>query len=71
MITVIVEVGGMGCRRCAEKVKGALLGIRGVKGVEIDLEKGEAKVNSETALDKREIKAAIEAVDYEYRGIKD
>lgn len=39
-----LEVSGMSCDHCAEKVKASLMGVKGVKGANVDAKSGKAEV---------------------------
>jgi len=70
METITLKVEGMTCAGCVRSVKKVLEGVPGVRGAEVSLERGEAKV----ALDPvpaggvdtlAALKAAVEAAGYE------
>lgn len=64
-----VPVSGMTCAGCADNVQVALSQVRGVGTVEVDVERGEARVQpaAETAggLDEAELRAAVERIGYD------
>jgi heavy metal translocating P-type ATPase len=66
----VVTVGGMMCKHCVMHVTEALKEIKGVKGVEVSLDKGEAKVTSESGIASEELKKAIEGAGYDFKGVR-
>ncbi len=63
-----IVIEGMMCNHCAGKVKEILLGIEGVKNVEIILKKKLAVVEGEPDLEK--VKELVEKAGYVYKGVK-
>ncbi|MBQ4227283.1 MAG: cation transporter, partial [Clostridia bacterium] len=64
-----VAVGGMMCSHCEATVKAALEAIPGVVSASASHEAGSATILAEKPLDESLIRKAIEAEDYEYKGI--
>lgn len=67
----VVKIAGMGCEKCAAKVKAALEPVKGVSRVEVRLDKGWAEVFCDRAAapDDAALTAAVEAADYHVTGI--
>ena len=66
METITLKVNGMTCQGCVQSVTKVLRGISGVAGVEVSLEKGEAKVSYEPReVSVERLKAAVDAAGYE------
>ena len=67
----VVKIEGMGCARCAEKVKDALMSIPNVESVEVKLEKKWAEVfpRKGVTVDDDVLKAAVEKTGYGVVGI--
>ncbi len=68
-LTLRVAVGGMMCPHCEATVKAALEAIPGVVSASASHEAGSATILAEKPLDESLIRKAIEAEDYEYKGI--
>ncbi len=47
MEETVIKVGGMTCGHCKAAVEKALKGLAGVKGADVSLERGEARVTHE------------------------
>ncbi|MBI2876949.1 MAG: heavy-metal-associated domain-containing protein [Candidatus Tectomicrobia bacterium] len=63
---VTMQVKGMTCSGCAQKVQASLLKVPGVKSAEVDLKKNEAKVQYETQKVKTEqLIAAVKGAGFE------
>jgi copper chaperone len=60
-----VQIKGMSCGHCVMAVTKALGGIEGIKGVKVDLEKGEATFEEEKAVDMQKIKDAVGKAGFE------
>ncbi len=58
----VVKVEGMSCQGCAERVRGAVASVKGVRGVWVDLKEGLVRVEGEASL--AEVKRAIERAGY-------
>ena len=58
-MTTILKIGGMTCQNCARHVREALLNVPGVELVDVTLDPGQARVESDGA----ELKALVEAVE--------
>lgn len=48
MATTNLKIRGMHCGHCVASVKGALEGVPGVRGAEVDLDAGRAVVDHDT-----------------------
>lgn len=69
METVKLNVKGMTCSGCVRSVTRVLEQIKGVSGVEVSLDRGEATVRYDPASAERaKFKAAIEGAGYEVTG---
>jgi copper chaperone len=64
-MTSTIKITGMSCSHCVAAVTKALGGIEGVKEVKVDLEKGQATVESEESVDMIRVKQEIEKAGYE------
>lgn len=64
-MTSTIKIKGMACSHCVAAVSQALNAIDGVKGVNVDLEKGQATFESEQAVDMDKVKKEIEKAGYE------
>lgn len=58
-----VKINGMSCQHCVSSVRKALEGVPGVKNVQVNLEKGEATYDGETA--QEQVNSAIAAIGFE------
>lgn len=58
----VVKIKGMGCEKCAQKIKVALEGISGVESVDVKLEKGwtEVFMKKDAPVSDDTLKAAVE-----------
>ncbi len=66
MTTTTYRVSGMSCGHCSQSVSDEVKKIEGVTDVEIDLESGSVRVESDAPIDEAVIRAAVdEAGDYE------
>ncbi len=59
-----IEVTGMTCQNCARHVKEALEALPGLRNVEVDLAHGSAHFESESAVDREKIAAALDEAGY-------
>ena len=66
-----IEVGGMGCTGCEQKVEKALKEIPEVITAKADHKTGKAVITSKEGVSEEKVKAAIESVNKTYLGIKD
>ena len=64
----IFLVKGMTCQHCVNTVKRALFDVEGVSHVEVDLQKGEVKVNLESDVPFETLKDAVERWGYSVIG---
>ncbi|MBS1767828.1 MAG: heavy-metal-associated domain-containing protein [Acidobacteria bacterium] len=62
-MTIQLKIKGMTCGHCVRTVSGALKGVKGVTGAEVDLKGGTATV--EGAPDPAALVAAVEAEGYQ------
>lgn len=60
-----VKIKGMSCNHCVMAVTRALMEIDGVKGVEVDLTKGEATFDEATPVDMDMVRAQIKKAGYD------
>ena len=58
-----LKITGMSCKNCVAHVHKALSGVAGVTGVDVSLERGEAKV--EGSADPKALIAAVEEAGYD------
>jgi uncharacterized protein len=65
-ITVIVE--GMNCNHCKNSVTNAIMSIKGVKNVEVDLVSGKTEIFGEL-VDLEDVKNAVEKLGYQYKNV--
>jgi copper chaperone len=66
METITLKVNGMTCQGCVRSVKHVLERVPGVLAAEVDLERGQARVQVDQArLAPGALKAAIEEAGYE------
>lgn len=63
--TVHLDVGGMTCGHCVSTVEQALKGVRGVRSVDVDLERNEAVVVADDDADVGALVAAVNETGYE------
>ncbi|MDA0524352.1 heavy-metal-associated domain-containing protein [Methanococcoides alaskense] len=65
MVETKIKVEGMSCGHCKMHVTEAISGVAGVSSVDVDLDKGEAKVSyDENATDIDAIKKAVNDSGY-------
>ena len=58
-----VKIKGMSCQHCVASTTKALESLAGISGVQVDLEKGEARYEGE--VDQSSVKEAIEKIGFE------
>ena len=58
-----IKIKGMSCQHCVASTTKALEGLAGVSGVQVDLDKGEARY--EGSVDPQVVKEAIEKIGFE------
>lgn len=63
-----IRIGGMMCENRALHVKEALENIPGVKSIDVSLEKGEARIDSDSPIPSETLRSTITAAGYEYQG---
>ena len=60
-----VKIKGMSCNHCVMAVTKALSELEGVSNVQVDLERGEATLEAQGAVDLQEVTKRIEQAGYE------
>lgn len=66
-MTVLLEVDGMSCVNCENRVKAGLMAAKGIQSVDTDLTAGTVEVEHDEAIDERKIKLIIEDLGYPVR----
>ena len=66
----IVNIMGMSCNKCTEKVKDALMSIPEIDKVKVNLNNKEAIIYSNTEVNDEDIRRKIEELDYQITGIR-
>lgn len=69
-ITKVIKIEGMSCMHCSKKVEEALKSLKGVKKVEVDLEKKEAIAIMKQEIDAETLKNVIEELGYEVMAVE-
>lgn len=64
MTDVKLTVSGMKCDGCVESVREALESVSGVEGVEVSLDRGEARVTTDESTGRGELETAVEDAGY-------
>jgi copper chaperone CopZ len=64
MTTATYTVQGMTCGHCVASVTDALTQLPGVRGVNVDLDRGQATITSDAELDTEAVRAAIDDAGY-------
>ena len=59
-----IRITGMSCAHCASAVEKALTGIKGVSNVAVDLDKGEARYDTDTGVEQRTVEEAVKKAGY-------
>ena len=59
-----LNVEGMHCGGCENRVKAAIREIKGVKNVEANYQTGKVKIVSKKDIDLEEVKSVIERLDF-------
>lgn len=67
----ILKIKGMSCEHCRKTVEGALLSIRHVRNVVVDLEASTATVLSEDFVTGNQLIYAVEEAGYQVESIKE
>jgi copper ion binding protein len=66
MDTAILHVQGMTCNHCVQTVKGALEKMKGIKNVEVNLEKGLVNISYDSSsAGVEQLKSAVVEAGYE------
>lgn len=68
MKETIINVEGMVCGGCENRVKNALLTIEGIESVEANHETGIVKVNAKEEVQESTMKEKIEDIGFEVKG---
>lgn len=69
MAKVVIQVGGMSCHHCSQAVKKALIGVNGVKSVDVNLESGQAELEVNEDFELCAAEKAIIEEGYEFEGV--
>ena len=69
-MTKTMKIEGMMCRHCEARVKKALEAVEGVASAEVSHEAGTAVVTLSAPVENEVLKNAVEAQDYEVKGIE-
>ncbi len=60
-----IKVKGMSCQHCVMSVKKALSQLEGIRDVDVDLQKGEVRLENPRGIEAKVIEKAIEQAGYE------
>ena len=60
-----LKVNGMSCNHCVMAVNKALKAIEGIKNVEVDFSKGEARFETDGPVDMKDVEAHIKNAGYD------
>ena len=66
----IINIMGMSCKKCVDKITYALMSIPEIDKVKINLNKKEATVYYSTNVNDDDIRKKIEELDYQVTGIR-
>lgn len=61
----VVKVKGMSCQHCVKMVTKALQNLEGVRSVDVNLERAEARIEADRPVDVAVIKEALKKAGYE------
>jgi len=64
-MTSILKVKGMSCSHCAMSIKKALGRLEGIQNVEVDLQRGEVRLENVGSVDLKQIQKTIEEAGYQ------
>ena len=64
MRDVTLTVSDMACEGCVETVREALEGVPGVEGVEVSLDRGEARITADEETGEGDLATAVEDAGY-------
>ncbi len=64
----IIKIAGMSCQHCVASVKKALEQLEGVSGVEVDLERSQARLLLEEGVSSEQVEKAVEEAGYRVEG---
>ena len=59
-----IVVEGMHCAHCVKRVEDAIMGLNGVKKVEVDLQSGKVNITSKSELNDADINKAIDDIGF-------
>ena len=60
-----IKVKGMSCQHCVMSIKKALSQLEGIRNVDVDLQKGEVRLENSRGIEAKVIEKAIEEAGYE------
>ena len=69
--SAVIKVDGMMCHHCEASVRKALEALDFIETAEANFETGRVDIKLSGPLDEEKVKAAVEAEDYEYKGISE
>ena len=64
-MATILKVKGMSCQHCVMSITKALNQLEGIQNIQVDLQKGEVRLDNTKALASNRIDKAIEVAGYE------
>ncbi|MGN6582165.1 MAG: heavy-metal-associated domain-containing protein [Rhizobiaceae bacterium] len=64
-----LKIEGMHCDGCARAVRNVLSRVEGVTSVSVDLERGQADIQSDRPVTLEILRAAVEDAGYQARGV--
>ena len=67
--TVTLEIGGMTCSACVEKIEGQLTRVQGVRSARVSLAERRARVECDASLPDSALIAAVRRAGPEYLGL--
>ena len=65
MSTTVITVSGMTCSHCVNAVEEEIGHLRGVQGVQVDLDTGRVVVKADPMPSTDELRSAVDAAGYE------
>lgn len=72
MKSIKVQIGGMSCHHCEKAVQQALMGVAGVKAVQVELANARAIIEyDEAVFNIADVEPAITDQGYDYLGVED
>lgn len=66
----IINISGMSCNKCKEKVRDALISIPEIDKAKVNLERKEAIIYYKTDINDEDIRRKIEDLEYQVTGIR-